>query len=298
LGIAFAVLWSSAFSTAKVLVTYAPPFTISAVRFGLAALLAGGIALALRQPFPRGMAAVRPIILLGLCQNTAYLGLFFSAMTTIPAGLAAIIASAMPLIVAAFAPLVVKERIAALKLVGLMLGFAGVIWVMGSRIVGGIDTFGVALAVFGTAALAVATLTVKLGAFGTGMLMLVASQMAVGAAGCLVFALLLEDPTAITFAPTMFALLGYQVVFPGIIATLLWFTLVKRISTAGASAFHFLNPIFGVGFAMILLGEPADLSDALGVALVAAGILLVNRPTAVPAKPRDTQPPSLVRPFR
>lgn len=79
-------------------------------------------------------------------------------------------------------------------------------------------------------------------------------------------------------------LLGYQIVFPGIIATLLWFTLVKRISTAGASAFHFLNPIFGVGFAAIFLGEPTGLGDALGVALVAAGILLVNRPTT-PAKP-------------
>ena len=68
------------------------------------------------------------------------LGLFFLAMTTIPAGLAAIIASAMPLIVAAFAPLVVKERVAGLKLLGLTLGFGGAIWIMSSRVVGGIAT--------------------------------------------------------------------------------------------------------------------------------------------------------------
>ncbi|MEL6268039.1 MAG: EamA family transporter, partial [Pseudomonadota bacterium] len=41
--------------------------------------------------------------------------------------------------------------------------------------------------------------------------------------------------------------------------------------------FHFLNPVFGVAFAWALLGEAVGWSDALGVVLVAAGILIVNR---------------------
>ncbi|MEO1318051.1 MAG: EamA family transporter, partial [Pseudomonadota bacterium] len=68
--------------------------------------------------------------------------------------------------------------------------------------------------------------------------------------------------------------------FPGIVATLLWFVLVKRVSAAGASTFHFLNPVFGVAFAYILLSEPISGTDALGVAAVAAGILIVNRARA------------------
>lgn len=277
MGVAFAILWSSAFSVAKVLVAHIPPFTVSTVRFFIAALIAGCLAVALGQRLPRGWQAWRPIILLGLCQNTLYLGLFFTAMVKIPAGLAAIIASAMPLIVAALAPAIVAEPLRPLKVIGLFVGFAGVIWFMADRIAGGIDGFGILLAIFGVMALAVATLTIKKGDFGTGLLMVVACQMAIGGLGCLPVALLIEDVTAFEINRSVVLAFIYQIVFPGIIATLLWFALVKRISTAGASAFHFLNPIFGVGFAALLLGEEISPWDSLGVLLVAVGIGLVNR---------------------
>ncbi len=278
IGVAFCLVWSSAFAVAKVLVLYAPPFTILSLRFLVAAAIAGGIALALGHRLPRTAAAWRAIVLLGLCQNTLYLGLFFFAMTRIPAGLAVIIASALPLLVASIAVLALSERVGAVKLLGLAMGFSGVLWVMGERVAGGVDPLGVALGLLGTAALAVATVTVKRVAFGTSILMVVALQMAVGALGCLPVALLLEDVTAIEVNPVSIAAFLYQVLFPGILATVLWFTLVKRISAASASSYHFLNPIFGVAFAWALLGERLTATDAIGVALVAGGILLVNRP--------------------
>lgn len=281
MGVSFAVIWSSAFSVAKILVAEIPPFTVSAIRFFIAGGLAASLALMLGQRLPRGREAWRAILILGTCQNTLYLGLFFTAMTTIPAGLAAIIASAMPLVVAAMAPVIIGERIGGLRTAGLILGFGGVLWIMGTRLAGGVEPVGVGLAIIGTMALAIATLTVKKVAFGTGLLMVVACQMAVGAVGCAVLALVLEDVTAWELtaenAPRLVPAFVYQVVFPGIVATLLWFTLVKRVSAAGASSFHFLNPVFGVGFAYLLLGEPVGWNDALGVALVASGIVIVNR---------------------
>jgi drug/metabolite transporter (DMT)-like permease len=281
-GIVFALLWSSAFSVAKILVAHAPPFTISALRFFVAAAIAAAIARALGQPFPRGADAWRRILLLGICQNTLYLGLFFAAMTRIPAALAAIIASAMPLVVAALAPAVVGERVSRREAAGLVAGFAGVAWIMGERLAGGVDLFGVGLAVAGVLALSVATLTVKRGAFGSGLLMVVACQMLVGGLGCVPLALLFEDVTAINLDGEMVAAFAYQVLMPGIVATLIWFWLVGRLTAAGASAFHFLNPIFGVAFAFLLLGEALTPADAVGVVLVAAGILIVN--TARPAR--------------
>ncbi|MEM6678396.1 MAG: DMT family transporter [Pseudomonadota bacterium] len=281
IGISFALIWSSAFSVAKMLVTHSPPFAISAIRFALAAMLAGGLALALGQPFPRRAGAWRAIALLGLCQNTLYLGFFFTAMTVIPAGLAAIIASAMPLIVAAVAPRLLGERLGWARVAGIALGFGGVVWIMGSRVVGGVDLGGLGLAILGTLALATATLTVKRTDFGTGLLMVVACQMGIGALGCVPLALLFEDVTAWDWTdetvPFLAPAFAYAVLFPGIVATLLWFVLVKRVSAAGASTFHFLNPVFGVGFAFLFLAEPVSARDAVGVAAVAAGILIVNR---------------------
>jgi drug/metabolite transporter (DMT)-like permease len=285
-GVAFALIWSSAFSVAKIVLLHAPPFTLSAVRFFLAALIAAAIAFALGQRLPRGAEVWRRIVILGLCQNTLYLGLFFAAMTMIPAALAAIIASAMPLIVAALAPAVIGERVTARQVAGLLVGFVGVAWIMGERVAGGVDLFGVGLATGGVLALSVATLTVKRGAFGTGLLMVVACQMLVGSLGCLPVALLLEDVTAVDVDGEALVAFGYLIVVSGIVATLLWFWLVGRLTAAGASAFHFLNPIFGVGFAWALLGEPLTAADAVGVALVAAGILVVNTARTREAAPR------------
>lgn len=281
LGVGFAVLWSSAFSVAKILVTHAPPFSVSALRFFIASTLAGALALALGQRLPRGWRSWQQIIVLGLCQNTLYLGLFFAAMTSIDAGLAAIIASALPLIVAALAPTLIGERVGVVQAAGLAVGFCGVIWIMSDRILGGVSGAGVVLAILGAVALSFATLTVKRGQFGTGLLMVVACQMFVGAVGCVPIALLLEDVTAFDLQPVAIAAFVYQVVFPGIVATLVWFALVGRLTATGASAFHFLNPMLGVGFAWALLGEPLSAADAVGVALVALGILIVNRAAAI-----------------
>lgn len=283
MGVGFALIWSSAFSVGKILVETLPPFTVSAVRFAAAALIAGGLALALGQRLPRGGAVWRAILVLGLCQNAVYLGGMFNAMTLIPAGLAAILASAMPLVVAALAAALLGERVGRGRAAGLALGFAGVIWIMGARVAGGVAPEGVAIALLAVMGLAVATLTVKRGGFGTGLLMVVAAQMAVGAAGCAALALALEPlalPAAATLTPALGAAFAYAVLVPGVAATLLWFALVERVSAAGAASFHFLNPAFGVGFAWALVGEPVGLADAAGAACVGLGILIVNRSRA------------------
>ncbi|MEK9751903.1 MAG: DMT family transporter [Rhodospirillaceae bacterium] len=275
-GVVFALIWSSAFSVAKILVASTPPFSVSALRFVIASGLAWAIALLLGQRLPRGRQAWRAIVILGLCQNTIYLGLFFTAMTRISAGLAVIIASALPLIVAFLASVFAGERVGAVKAGGLVVGFASVIWIMVTRSAGGFDTFGVVLAICGVLALSLATLTVKLVDFGTGLLMVVACQMLVGGIGCMPLALLFEDVTAFDWSSSVVIAFVYQVTFPGIVATLIWFKLVKLVTAAGASAFHFLNPIFGVVIAYLLLGEPVSMWDGVGVVLVAASILIVN----------------------
>jgi drug/metabolite transporter (DMT)-like permease len=56
------------------------------------------------------------------------------------------------------------------------------------------------------------------------------------------------------------------------------FALVVRYSAARLSVFTFLAPLFGVAAGHIVLNEPLTPAFAVAVALVAAGLLLVNRP--------------------
>jgi drug/metabolite transporter (DMT)-like permease len=59
---------------------------------------------------------------------------------------------------------------------------------------------------------------------------------------------------------------------------LTWFVMVQRYSPASVSAFAFMTPIFGVAFAVLLLGEAATPTLLIALALVATGLRLVNRP--------------------
>ena len=57
-----------------------------------------------------------------------------------------------------------------------------------------------------------------------------------------------------------------------------WFALIVRFSASRLSAFTFLTPLFGVAAGHLVLGEPLTPAFALAVVLVAAGLILVNRP--------------------
>ena len=80
-------------------------------------------------------------------------------------------------------------------------------------------------------------------------------------------------------APSALALgaLTYQTVWVVSITFVIWYALVKRYSANRLSAFTFLAPLFGVAAGHLVLGEPLTLAFIAAVALVAAGLMLVNR---------------------
>ena len=279
MGVAFSLMWSSAFATARIIVAGAPPLTALTLRFALSGLIAVGVARALGQSWRleggwRGPQA-RAVVIFGLCQNALYLGLNFTAMQWNEASLAAIIASSMPLIVALLGFAFAGQRVAPLGVLGLAAGFVGVALIMGSRVSGGADPLGVAMCVVGALAAAVATLTVRGATGGGNLLMVVGLQMLVGAVLLAGLALLLE-PWDVAWSGRLVAAFAYQIVVPGLAATLVWFRLVRRIGAVRASTYHFLNPFFGVTIAALLLGERIGPLDMAGVAIAAAGILAVQ----------------------
>ncbi len=281
LGVAFAVMWSSAFTTARMIVMDAPPLTALTVRFLVSGLLGIGIALALGQTWRLARSQWRGVLIFGLCQNAAYLGVNFVAMQTVEASFAAIVASTMPLVVAIAGWWFFGDRVRPLGIAGLMTGFTGVVIIMWARLSGGIDPWGFTLLVGGVAALTAATLAVRGASAGGNLLMVVGLQMLVGAAVLGVLALLFEE-WDVTWTPRLVAAFAWTTLIPGLVATLTWFVLVGRIGATRAAAFHFLNPFLGVAIAALLLGERLSIADVAGVAIIMAGILAVQMSRAPP----------------
>jgi drug/metabolite transporter (DMT)-like permease len=164
---------------------------------------------------------------------------------------------------------------------GLLLSFLGIVIAFGlptpasdpRQIVGDLMLVG------GAAAWAATTLIIKASALNrtsaekTLLYQLVVSAPLLGI-GAIVFGERMVD------APSALALgaFAYQTVYVVSITFTIWFVLVVRYSAARLSVFTFLAPLFGVAAGHLVLNEPLTPAFAVAVALVAAGLLLVNRP--------------------
>ncbi len=275
MGLAFALMWSSAFTSARVIVAYAPPLASLSLRFLVSGLLGVAIALALGQSFRLTRAQWRATVIFGICQNALYLGLNFEAMRTVEASLAVVVASMLPLFVAALGRMFLAERLSPVAALGLVAGAGGVLIIMSARISAGADMVGLGLCFLGGLALAVATLLARGAAGGGSLWMVVGLQMLVGSAAVFPAALILEDWTVNWTLPLIGAF-AYTTLAPGLAATMIWFMLIERIGATRAATFHFLNPFFGVAIAAAVLGETVGPRDLVGVAVVMVGILAVQ----------------------
>jgi len=79
-------------------------------------------------------------------------------------------------------------------------------------------------------------------------------------------------PSAVSWAA-----LAYQTLYVVPVTFVIWFALIVRYSASRLSAFTFLTPLFGVAAGHLVLGEPMTLAFVAAVALVAAGLIVVNR---------------------
>ncbi|MFT6424792.1 MAG: drug/metabolite transporter (DMT)-like permease [Celeribacter sp.] len=275
MGVAFVLMWSSAFTSARIIVADAPALASLSLRFFMSGVVGIGLARALGQSWTFSRPQWRAIVIFGVCQNAAYLGLYFLAMRSVEASLASVLASSMPLVVALLSILFLRELPKPIALLGLAIGFLGVLLIMGTRLSAGSDTVGVLMCVVGTVALAVATLAVRSVGAGRNALMVVGLQSLIGS---VVLGLLspLVDTYEINMSSQLVIAMLYTTFIPGLLATWLWFKLVERIGTIKGAAFHFLNPFFGVAIAAVILGEQVNVWDLVGVVTIMIGILAVQ----------------------
>jgi len=106
-------------------------------------------------------------------------------------------------------------------------------------------------------------------------------QLAVSAAALPIASLLIGEAGVIALTPIALASLLYQGVVISFASYLTWFWLLTRYLAGRLSVFTFLSPLFGVATSVTVLSEPLRPAFVAAVALVGAGIYLVNRTPAL-----------------
>jgi drug/metabolite transporter (DMT)-like permease len=280
---AFCLLWSSAFAGAKLAIADCPPLIVLTARFLLAGAVTFGAAAIVGLPLRLSRRDVAIFSLLGIANQAVFLGLSYVGIRSTSSGLAALIISANPVLTAVLAVVFLNERMTWRKAAGLLLGVAGVAFVVEGRLIGDVDhPIGIALLVMSLVSLVGGTILYKKLApkgdlwVGNGV-----QSLAAGLA-TLPFAFAFESAGDIIPSWRLALSIAYLGLFVSIFAYLLWFHLLNVSGATAASSYHFLMPPLGMLFGWLVLGEQVALTDLVGIVPVAIGIYLVTRSPSLP----------------
>jgi O-acetylserine/cysteine efflux transporter len=275
------LFWSSAFGAIKVSLEYAPPILFAGMRtllcglvVALAALVWGGRANLRRDWLIYLILAVLNVVL--------FMGLQTFTILYMPSGSAAVVIYLQPILVGLASYLVLNEQLSVPKVVGLVLGFSGVVVVSTGSLSG--SSLGTPLGVaFGVGSALSWTLgTVYFKWYGERLSTLWAVAVPFSAGGVVLtgLGLVLEPLSSISWTGTYFASFLYTALVGTALAWMLWLGLVKAGEASRVSAYVFFVPLASVLLGAAFLGETLSPWLMAGAALVICGIYLVNRQSA------------------
>ena len=274
------VMWGCAFFFLAIQLRALPPFTIVLLRVGLAALLLLGWAAitGLKLPGPKLWPA---FVVLALLNNVIPFALYGFAQQSITSGLAGILNATTPLwgvlVAHLFTP---DERATPAKVAGVLLGFAGVVAMIGGDALAGVGRDLIAqLACLGaTLCYAFAAIwSRRFGAAGITPVGVATGQLAAATAVMLPLALIVDRPWTLAMpGATIWGATAGMVLVSTVFAYVLYFRLVERAGASNSLLVTFTIPIVAILLGVAVLGETLAARHLIGMALIALGLAAID----------------------
>ena len=274
-----ALIWGGSFTANRAALTEVGVLTTVAVRVSGAAL-ALWLWIALRRlPVPRGWRWIGTCALLGLLNNVLPFTLIVWGQTRIDSGLAAILNGATALFSVLLAALLFRDEALNLRRgLGLGLGLAGVVVVIGPETLAGFDLTSLAQLAVLAAAASYATAAVIARRALQGV------RAEVGAAGMLSAAALIMVPlalwqdgvSALHHAPEVWAALAYLALIASALAYMIFYLILARAGAGNLGLVTLLIAPVAILFGALAFGETLAPGAYAGFALLAAGMLVLD----------------------
>ena len=291
--VVFAVLWSTGYIGAKLGAPYAEPFTFLTLRFALVFVLLAPVFGALGLRWPRGRA-LADALLTGVLMHGIYLGgIFWVIDRGLPTGIAALIVSMQPLSTALLAWPLLGERPGRRTWIGLILGLAGTLLVLGPKVSlvaggsgagAGIDAMTIGVSLLSLLSITLGTIHQKRQGSGQAgaadprtsfAVQFIGATAVVGPA-----ALLLETRDVIWSGQFVFAL-AWLVVVLSLGAFGLLMLMLRHSAVSRVAALFYLIPVITALMAYPLFGETLVPVQIAGMALVVVAVMVAARAPAL-----------------
>lgn len=274
----FSMVWSSAFVAGKLGLQYTDPYTLLTARFLLASVILFIVCLpTMKKHLFSDRTLLRDALLLGALNNALYLGLTFTALRYISPELVIIVVSCAPFLTSIIAGILGIERIGIRVIVGIVIGFCGVLVIALARPIGTLDPLGIGLAFLGTISFSVATVFYQNRASLHSPQHVNFWQSAIAAA--LLMPLALYQTTQGSVTTPSLPLISV-VVYLAIVVTIggmwMWLYLIHRSGATTASTYHLANPFCGLLLSYLVLGSEFKLTDLIGILIIVYGLFIVT----------------------
>ena len=281
--IALAALWGASFLFLRIGAGEFGPVALAAVRvigaslFLLPLLKARGQMGALRQHW-------LSIFVVGITNSALPFLCFSYAALSITAGLSSIFNAATPLFGAVIAWLWLKDRLTPSRIVGLAIGFTGVLWLAWDK-----ASFKPGGSGWAVIACLIATLCYGIAASYTKKRLTGVPSLALAAGSQLSASLFLVVPALIWWPQTMpshtaWLAAGMLALACTGVAYVMYFRLIASIGPANAIAVTFLIPVFAVAWGWLFLGEGVTLQMVIGCLVIVVGTALTTGVLKLPSR--------------
>lgn len=272
-------VWGSTWLAIKIGLETIPPFLSVTVRFVIAELILGAIILWRRERIPWTRNAWRVYLSMGFLTFALPFALVYWGQQYIPSALGSILWGTFPFCVAVVARIMAPgERLDRYTMLGILLGFLGVLIIFGGdiRVSDPLALWGMAAILASVVVQAVSLVQVKEWGADVSPTAMNFIGMLIGLVALFVLGVCAEGlPPVVWTAPAVLSVL-YLAVFGSVVAFIAYYWLLKRIDPVYLSMTSFINPIVGVVLGAAVLHEALRPSILTGALMVLAGILIAN----------------------
>jgi len=279
--ITLATVWGGSFLFNAILVAELPVITIVAIRVTVAALALWGFVCVKGRKIPTVPKVWGALLILGVLNNAIPFSLIVQGQTQITSGLASILNATTPfftILVAGF--FLTDERFSALRILGVVVGFLGVVLMVGPEALGGLGAdFWAQLCALG-AALSYGFASVfgrRFRELRVDPVMVATGQVTMSSLVLWPIALWIDGPQDIlrlsfNAAASMFGLAVLCTSF----AYILYFRILERAGATNISLVTFLVPISAIILGVFVLGESIFIKEIIGMTLIGLGLAIIN----------------------
>ena len=279
--IILSVVWGGSFFFVGVAVGALPPFTIAAARVALAAIVLTLVVRVVGLSIPKNGQLWAALAFMGLVNNAIPFSLIIWGQTQITSGLASILIAATPFFTVLVAHFLTKdEKITPARLVGLAIGFGGVVLIIGPNVMRELGADSLAqLAVLG-AAVSYAFAGVfgrRFRRMGVTPVVTANGQLIASTAMLIPLALLVDRPWTLPMPGLEIwgAVLGLAL-FSTALAYMLYFRILATAGATNAALVAFLIPVSAILLGTLLLGEALDPRHLAGMGLLGVGLAVID----------------------